>query len=155
MSREFASRKKTGRVRVNEQGHSGREPEDRMGRDRQWNQGTPQQRVSEGERRGPRLRWSTITAGRLKWSHSRTSCHRAELSSSETSWSIQAYSSRHTSRVGVRKGIGSQPRKVEGWLGGILRGVGEVLRSTPHALSERAPRKMIERHEPSFPDLSN
>ena len=53
------------------------------------------------------------------------------------------------------EGFGSQPPKVEGWFGGILRGVGEVLRSTPHALSERAPRKMIERHEPSFPDLSN
>ena len=86
VSREFASRTKIGRVRVNEQGHSGSGPEYRMGRGRQiGTRGRPRQSVSEWERRGPRLRWSTRTAGRPSWSHYRTSSHQAELSSSEKS----------------------------------------------------------------------
>ena len=39
VSKEFAARTKTGRVLVNEQGHSGRGPEDRTGHGRQRNQG--------------------------------------------------------------------------------------------------------------------
>ena len=36
------------------------------------------------------------------------------------------------------EGIGSPSPKVEGWFEGIFGGVGEALRSTPHALSQKA-----------------
>ena len=50
MLRDFATRTKTGRVRVNERGYSGKGPEYRMGSGRQRNQGqaeTEHQRVEE------------------------------------------------------------------------------------------------------------
>ena len=49
------------------------------------------------------------------------------------------------------EGIGSPSPKTKGWFGDLFGGVVDALRSTPHALSEKVPRRRIGRRDSRSP----